>query len=94
MMLAERRLSSAGGAVLSSVAAREVTKAEALKREFVGQVSVLRFLRSGLSDDLRSRVDAATAYPTDFDLREHAALASWQACAERLAHDADAELPT
>ena len=90
----ERKVADAVGAVLATVAPRLIAEAEAARREFEAKVSVLRFLRSSLSDGHRRRLDAATAYPTNFDSGSHPVLAKWQAAAAALARDADAALPT
>jgi hypothetical protein len=93
LVFAEHRVTSAVGAVMASAAGKLVAEAEARRAAFFGSVSVLRFLRSSLSDIHRQRVDQVLAYPTDFDIGEDPARAAWRSAAEALSRDADAELP-
>lgn len=89
----ERRVADAICAVLATAAPRLIDDAASTKKGFEGQLAVLRFMRNGLSDGLRRRVDQVTSYPTNFSEGDHPELQRWEATAQALRSDPDAALP-
>jgi hypothetical protein len=89
---AERKVTSAVGAVMASAVEKLFAEAERLRLELEGKRAALAVLRPMLPDELSRRIYMALP---DLSLGNpgHPPVAVWQAAAEALSRDADSPLP-